>query len=91
MISWEGIWCNNISMIFSLNSRYYYYINEDKEEQRHTYNMTGIKFMFDTKGKGKQFSLEAFLLQIATLFSLLRLSTSLFDFIISWLLKGFEN
>lgn len=50
--------------------------------------MTGVKFLFDTKGKGRQFSFEALLLQIATLFSLLRLSNSLFDIIISWLVKG---
>ena len=55
---------------------------------RHTFNMTGIRFMFDPKGIGKKFSVEQLLLQLATFFALLKLINIIFDFLLTFIIPG---
>mmetsp|Transcript_33376 Transcript_33376/g.30344 ORF Transcript_33376/g.30344 Transcript_33376/m.30344 type:complete len:185 (+) Transcript_33376:286-840(+) len=69
----------------------YYYYYEDDVLMRHTFNMTGIRFMFDPKGIGKKFSVEQLLLQLATFFALLKLINIIFDFLLTFIIPGYDG
>jgi hypothetical protein len=66
--------------------KYNYFLNTNNELQRNVFNMTGVQFLFSTKGTGKVFSVEAFFFEIGTLFSLFKLIEYIFDILITWVL-----
>ena len=61
---------------FYSKTRYY---NMDGETYRDVFNVTGIRMVFQTKGKGMIISIRNLVIQLATFLALVRFASIIFD------------
>jgi len=78
------------SFLGAYEVKYSYYI-ENGITYRNTFNMTGLRFIFDSKAKGKKLVFEVFVLQIATLLASVCIIYHICDFAIRNFFKRGEK